>query len=422
MISPSAPVAAVESLFVAILVGFLIGLDRERAEARKTHKLFAGVRTFPLIALAGAVPMLLITTVGPALVVASFVAVAAVAVVSYLRGSEAGDMGATTEIAALATFLIGALAGAGELLLAGAAGVAVAVLLVAKPRLEGFSRALTQLELASALELAVITVIVLPLVPNHGYGPWDVLNPFEIWLVVVLVSALSFAGFVAMRLLGEQRGMIVAGLVGALVSSTAVTVSMATQARASQGLARIAAASAVLASAVMCVRVAVFAGTVNISILPRLLPVVIAMGLEGAVAAWLLGRGAVAAEGAPSAAKVNNPFSLTAAVTFGAIYAVVLIAVHAAQEFFGTGGIYFAATIGSLADVDAVAIALSRTAGTASSGQAATAVAIAMVTNTLVKLGIALVMGSRTFGRYVATALGIMVVVGAAAGALIAGL
>jgi len=412
--------AEFQRLLVAILVGFLIGLDRERAEARKAHKLFAGVRTFPLIALAGAVPMLLIDTVGPALLVASFLAVATVVLVSYLRGSAAGDLGATTEIAALATFLIGALAGAGELVLAGATGVAVAVLLVAKPRLEGFSRALTQQELAAVLELAVITVIVLPLVPNRGYGPWEVLNPFEIWLVVVLVSALSFAAFVAMRLLGEERGMLVAGVVGALVSSTAVTVSMATQTRAAQGLARIAAASAVLASAVMCVRVAVFAGAVNVAVLPRLLPVVVAMGLEGVAAAWLLGRGAGSSDAAPSATKLSNPFSLTAAVTFGAVYAVVLVAVRAAEEHFGARGIYLAATVGSIADVDAVAIALSRTGASAPSWHAAAAaVAIAMVTNTLVKLGIALAMGSRTFGRYVAAALGVMALVGAAATALV---
>jgi uncharacterized membrane protein (DUF4010 family) len=413
--------AEFERLLVAILVGVLIGLDRERAEARKAHKLFAGVRTFPLIALAGAVPMLLIDRVGPALLVACFVAVAAVALVSYLRGSAAGDIGATTEIAALATFLIGALAGAGELVLAGATGVAVAVLLVAKPRLEGFSRALTQQELAAVLELAVITVIVLPLVPNRGYGPWEVLNPFEIWLVVVLVSALSFAGFVAMRLLGEQRGMLVAGVVGALVSSTAVTVSMATQSRTSQGLARIAAAAAVAASAVMCVRVAVFAGAVNLAILPRLLPVVIVMGLEGTIAAWLLVRGTGSPDGTPGATKLSNPFSLTAAVTFAVVYAAVLVAVRTAEEYLGARGIYLAAAIGSLADVDAVAIALSRTGASAAGwSAAAVAVALAMVTNTLVKLGVALAMGGRTFRGYVAAALGVMAAVGAATAALIA--
>src|SRR5262245_34496196 len=195
-------------LGVAWLGGLLIGLDRERAEARKARAEFAGVRTFPLIALAGCVPMLLINTVGPWLVIAAFVVVGALIVAAYLK-SAGEHVGATTETAAVATFLLGALAGDGQLLLAGAAGVAVAVLLLFKPRLEGFSRAITTEELTAALELAVITVIVLPLLPNRGYGPWEVLNPRQIWLVVVLVAGLSFAGFVAVRLLGEGKGLAV---------------------------------------------------------------------------------------------------------------------------------------------------------------------------------------------------------------------
>jgi len=241
------PTGSFERLLVALLVGFLIGLDRERAEVRKHHQLFAGIRTFPLIALAGAVPMLVVDIAGSALVVASFLAVAAIAVVSYIRSSAAGGIGATTEVAALATFLLGALAGAGQLVVAGAAGVGVAVLLVAKPRLEAFSRALTAEELSAALELAVISVIVLPLLPNRGYGPWQVLNPFGIWLVVVLVTTLSFAGFVAVRVWGERQGLAIAAGIGAVVSSTAVTIAMATRSRTHKDLAGVTAAAAVLA-------------------------------------------------------------------------------------------------------------------------------------------------------------------------------
>jgi uncharacterized membrane protein (DUF4010 family) len=410
-----------ERLLVAVLVGFLIGLDRERAAARKEHRLFAGVRTFPLIALAGAVPVVLLDIIGAALVVASFLAVAAVAVVSYIRGSSAGDVGATTEIAALATFLLGALAGSGQLVVAGAAGVGVAVLLVAKPRLEAFSRALSEDELAAVLELAVISVIVLPLVPNRGYGPWQVLNPFEVWLVVVLVSALSFAGFVAMRLWGQRRGITVAALIGALASSTAVTVAMATQARTSKQLARIAAAGVALASTVMCVRVGVLAGGVNVGILPRLLPVVGVMGIGGAAAAWALGRKAESAASEPSGPEVSNPFSLKAALTFGVVYAAVLVTVRASQQYFGARGMYLAAALSALADVDAVSIAITRLGpGLAGWRAPATAVTVALVTNTLVKMGIALVMGRGSFRRYVATALGVVALTGVLAGILIA--
>jgi len=413
-------VPALERLLVAMLVGFLVGLDRERAEARKEHALFAGVRTFPLIALAGAIPMLLEERIGPALLVATFVAIAAVALVSYVRTSAGGRIGATTEVAALATFLLGALAGAGELVVAGAAGVTLAVLLVGKPRLEAFSNALTTEEIVAALELAVITVIVLPLLPDRGYGPWQALNPREIWIVVVLVSALSFVGFVAVRVLGSGRGMALTGAVGGLVSSTAITISMAERSHA--GAARPAAASAaVLASAIMCVRMAVLAGAVDLGILPRLLPVLAVMALVGGAAAWLVGRGR--AGRAPSAeGTLTNPFSLRAALTFAAVYALVTLAVRAAHEHLGPGGIYLVSALSATVTVDAPTVALARLGqGTAGWAAPAAAIGVVAITNTLVKLGIALVYGEGSFRRRVGAALGAMSLVGGLAGLVVIG-
>lgn len=407
-----APVATFERLLVALLVGLLIGLDRERTEVRKGRSLFAGVRTFPLIAVAGAMPMLLLDIAGPGLLVVSFIVVGAIALVSYIRSSATGDIGATTEMAALATFLLGALAGAGQLLVAGATGVTVAVLLVAKPRLEGFSKALTTEELSAALELAVISVIVLPLLPNHGYGPWQVFNPFTLWLVVVLVSALSFSGFIAMRLWGQRQGLIIAGLVGAMVSSTAVTIAMAARSRASAKLAGPAASATVLASTVMCLRVSVLTGVVAPGILPWLLPVIGAMTVSGLVAAWLL-RGGSETE-AESEATFTNPFSLTAAVTFAAVYALLLLGVEAARQYIGSRGLYLAAALSALVDVDAISLAIAQMAPSTLGWQAAaTGVAIASVTNTLVKLAIAVSAGRGGFRGRVAGALGVMAAVGA---------
>ncbi len=407
---------SLEGLLVALLVGILIGLDRERAEARKGHEEFAGVRTFPLMALAGAIPMVLMPVTGPALLVASLVAVAAVLVVAYVRTSATGDVGATTEVAAIATFLLGALAGSGQLVAAGATGVAIAVLLVAKPRLEAFSRTLTSEELRAVLELAVISVIILPLLPRTGFGPWRVLNPFEIWMIVVLVSALSFVWFVAMRMLGERRGLAVTGAVGGLVSSTAVTLAMAERSRADQGLAGAAASAAVLASCVMSLRVAVLAGIVNAAMLPRLLPVVGAMAVVGGVGAWWLARTAVG-ESVASSGSIHNPFSLKAALTFGAIYALVLLAVRAAQETLGERGTYAASALSAVADVDAVTIAFSRLGPGADEWRTpAAAVTVAAVTNTLVKLGLGVFLGAGRFRRQMAVTLGLMAAAGAAAG------
>ncbi len=410
---------ALERLLVALLIGILIGLDRERAEVRKARQIFAGVRTFPLVALAGAIPMLLLDRAGPLLLAVTLLAIAAIAVVSYVRSSGSGDIGATTEVAAVATFLLGALAGAGQLVVAGACGVAVAVLLVAKPKLEGFSRALTPEELTAALELAVISVIVLPLLPDRGYGPWQVLNPREIWLVVVLVTALSFVGFMAMRLLGERRGMAVTGAVGGLVSSTAVTMAMAERSRGAAAMGRAAAAAAIVASAIMPLRVAVLAGAVNAGILPRLLPTMGVMALAGLVAAWLLSRRRPD-EQAESGARIRNPFSLVAALSFAAIFAVVLLAVRGASVYFGTGGTYAAAGLSAVADVDAVTVAFARLGpGEQAWRVPAAAVTVAAVVNTLVKLGIAVGLGAGRFRRYVAISLGAVAAAGAAAGLVV---
>ena len=410
---------SLEGLLVALLVGFLIGLDRERAEVRKGRDVFAGVRTFPLIALAGAVPMVLMPIAGPALLIASFAAVAAVAVVAYIRSSAAGEIGATTEMAAIASFLLGALAGSGQFVMAGAAGVTIAVLLAAKPRLEAFSRTLTGEEVRAVLELAVISVIVLPLLPNRGFGPWGVLNPFDIWLIVVLVSALSFVGFVATRTLGERRGLAVAGAVGGLVSSTAVTLAMAERARADEGIGRAAASATVLASCVMSLRIAFLAGIINAGILPRLLPVAGAMAVVGGLAALWLARGP-GDELSASGGHLSNPFSLKAALSFGLLYALILLAVRAAQVYFGDGGTYAASALSGVADVDAVTIAFSRLGPMADDWRTpASAVTVAVVVNTIVKMGLGIGVGGGRFRRHVAVALGLMALVGGLTGALV---
>jgi uncharacterized membrane protein (DUF4010 family) len=404
-------------LGVALLIGLLIGLDRERAELRKKKDLFAGIRTFPLIALAGAVPAGQLSSWGVAPLVASFLAVAGLTGVAYYRSATADSIGATTEAAAFVTFFLGALAGSGHLLLAGGIGIAVALLLNAKPRLEGFSLALSQPEIDAALELGVISCIVLPLLPNERWGPWQAWNPFEIWLVVVLVCAFSFAGFIAMRWFGRARGLLISGVVGALVSSTAVTAAMANRSREEPASVRLAAAAATLASVVMGWRVIVFAVAAGgIALVPGLLPAIVAMSVAGLVASRWLSRD-VEQEAMPrEPASVQNPFSLKQAIIFASIYALVLVAMPAAREYVGKTGVYLASALSSLLDVDAVTIAFAR--GVHSSvamHEASTAILLAVIVNTLFKLAIALVMGADAFRKWVGLSLGAMALVGALA-------
>lgn len=413
-----APPSEVLRLLAALLIGFLVGLDRERAELRKQHELFAGIRTFALIALAGAVPALLLDRWGIVPLAASFIAVAGVTIVAYTRSSAAGSIGSTTEIAALVTFLLGALSGAGEPLLAGGIGIVVAVLLQAKPRLEHFSRALTTQEIEAALEFGVISCIVLPLLPRQGYGPWSVWNPFDIWLVVVLVSALSFAAFIAVRLFGERRGLLVFGALGGLVSSTGVTLAMAQRSRAEPALERSAATAAILASTVMGPRVLLWVAAYGAGLLPRLAPAVLAMVAASIAVALILRRqGTAPLPPAPRATTTfSTPFSLRAALSFGLLYAAVLLLVPAARAWLGEIGSFGAAAVSALVDVDAMSIAFARTAPAAADWRnGAAAITLGITVNTLVKAGIVMALARGGFRRWVL--LGLLASATACAGA-----
>ena len=406
---------SLERLLVALLVGLLIGLDRERAEVRKGRKLFAGIRTFALIAMLGGGLSLLRFEFGPWPLVAGFAAVAAIALVSYRQSLQSGDVGATTEIAALATFALGALSGAGQIIVAGAAGVAVAVLLATKPRLERLSRAISEAELSAVLELAVITAIVLPLLPDRGYGPWGALNPFRIWLVVVLVSAVSLAGFVAIRWKGERAGVFFSAALGAVVSSTATAAALAQRSRETPEDAPTLAAASTLASSVMCARLAVLVLVIRPALLARLAPPLALMAAVGTAATLLLARGKGPRRADARERQVRNPFSLRAAVVFGVIYAGAVLLVHAAGAWLGSSGTLLAAGISGLVDVDAVSLALARGADTVGLDKAMTGIVIACASNNLFKAGIGVTRGAGRFGRHFALALAAMTLAGAAA-------
>jgi len=225
---------------------------------------------------------------------------------------------------------------------------------------------------------------------------------------------------VAMRVLGPGRGMAITGAVGGLVSSTAITISMAERSHA--GAVRAAAASAaVLASTIMCVRMAALAGAVDPGILPRLLPILTVMAVAGGAAAWLMGRGTAGRTPAVDG-TLTNPFSLKAALTFAALYTLVLLGVRAAEEHLGAGGLYLASALSAIVSVDAPTVALARL-GAGPTGWAAPAAAIGVVavTNTMVKFGIAVAYGAGSFRSRVATALGVMSVLGGLAGLAVLG-
>ncbi len=391
------PDVALLRLLVAGLLGGLIGVERERAAHASEERMFAGVRTFPLFALLGASLTIATGEIGMA-TIAGFLAVAALALVAYWRTSSFGEVGTTTESAALATYWIGAIAGSGALILAAAIGITVAVLLASKERLEALPQAMSPEELRATLTLAVIAVVILPLLPNRGYGPWHVWNPHSLWGVVVLVCGLSFAAFLAMRLWGSRRGVYVSGLFGGLVSSTAVTASFANHSRAMPSGSTQLAVGSGLASTVMLLRIAFFAAVAGPSVLAYLGPFLCASALGGGIVIALLLRRS--ADSPPRETGVINPFQLREAIRFAVIYGIVLFTVAAARRYLGVWGLVAASVLAGLVDMDAITLSLASLSGRGIPPEAAAGgIALATLTNTAAKAGYAVWRGDAGYKR-----------------------
>jgi uncharacterized membrane protein (DUF4010 family) len=362
-------------------IGLLIGLERERNPAAK-----AGVRTFALVALLGT---LAASVASEWSIPVGLAAVAAMLIAAYLREAPQEDPGTTTVAAAAVCYLLGALAGRGDTALAGALAIAVTALLYFKPEIEGFSAALERSEQVSVLQFLVVTFIVLPILPDRGYGPYEALNPRSIWLMVVLVSGIGLASYVALRIAGERHGLLVTGILSGLLSSTAATVLYARRSVESPAMERVAFTIVPLANLVPLARVAVFAALLAPGILPSLAPVLgAALGAGLGVAAFLMRRGA--AGEAPPIPQSRNPAELGTALRFGALYAVVLLLSAWLSDLAGERGLYAAALSSGLVDIDPMTLStLNRFAeARLAAPGAVAAIGLAYLANVAFKLGV----------------------------------
>lgn len=365
-------------------IGLLIGLERERKPAAK-----AGARTFALVALCGTLAMLVAERLDAAWIVPiGLAAVAAMLIAAYARDEAREDSGTTTVVAAMVCYLLGVLAGLGEAALAGALAIGVTALLYFKPEIEGLSTALKRHEQVSILQFLVVTFIVLPILPDRGYGPYEVLNPRHIWLMVVLISGIGLASYVALRLAGERRGGVLAGILSGMLSSTAATLLYARRSRESEAMQRFALTVLPLANLVPLARIAVLAALVAPGILPALGPV-----LAAALAAGL----GVAAISMPRSGRSDapllesrNPAELGTALRFAALYALVLLAAAWLSDVAGERGLYAAALSSGLADIDPINLsALNLFAqGRLPARNAVTAIALAYLSNVAFKLSV----------------------------------
>jgi uncharacterized membrane protein (DUF4010 family) len=408
----------------ALLIGVLIGIERERHKHTRENFGLGGLRTFILFALLGALGGWFTALLGtPWPLVATLFAALVAVIAGYAQEArrDPESIGLTTELAALATCLLGAMTVLGYRELAIGLGVIVAAVLAYKQPMHGMVARLGTTDVYAGLRLLIATFVVLPLLPNRPIDPWGVLIPAQLWLLVLLIAGLSLVGYVATRLLGAQRGIPLTGLTGGLVSSTAVTLSFARQSREPQyaTAAPAFACGLLLAWTVMFGRVLVAVLVVNRTLLGPLLAPFLAMGLVAAGCAawqWQRARGLDSQHSAQSV-PLTNPFSLASAARFAAFFAAVLVLMEIVRRHAPGRGEYLVAALAGTTDVDAITLSMAQYARTGATAVAVavTAIVIATLSNTLVKCGIVAALGSPALRRPALLATAAIVVAGSVA-------
>jgi uncharacterized membrane protein (DUF4010 family) len=385
---------------LAIAIGLIIGIERERAHADHKIEDPLGSRSFTLLSLLGAIAAYVEST-AVAAILAGFAG--AIVLAGYLRTRvepEGHGVGATTEVAAMVTFAFGYLVRFQPPLTLMLAVITVVVLAL-KPRIHHFAQAgLSQSEVSAALTVLVIAFVVLPLLPNRTLDPWNLINPFRLWLLFALITGIAFGSYIAVRLLGPERGYALAGLFGGFVSSTAATLSLSQKTREGAALPGAAAVGIVLANTTSAAAQIIVVGVTNPAMTADVLPVIggpVLVGALGATAAMAYLDRRARAEHADTALVFSNPLAIKASAKFAAVVAIVLVAATAASRWFGTAGVLSAAILGGTSDVHAVSLAVSALA--ASGGvpvrEAVLAILLAFVANMVVKLSIVAWVGGR---------------------------
>jgi len=409
----------IERLGVALAIGLVIGIERgwkQREEPEGDRA--AGLRTHALSGLLGGIWGALAkagTGAGLLALGLAFAAfAAAITVFRYREMQHDKTFGATTVVAAMVAFALGALAVMGDVTAAAAAGVAAAMLLALKAALHEWVKRLTWEELRAGLILAAMTVILLPLLPDRELVAWFPVNPREVWLLTILIAALSFVGYVAIRYAGPGVGVLLSGLAGGLVSSTAVTLNMARLAHQHGERRKLFAAAIMLASAVMMARVLVIVAIVNVALVPILIVPLLLAIVAQTVFAGVLANWARDDEASGEPLTLKNPFELSVVLEFGALLALIMALTKGISAWAGSEGAIALAAVSGLVDVDAISLSLARLApdGLAIDG-AAIAILVAVAANSASKVALGTTAGGLALGRLLGYGLAAAFAVGA---------
>lgn len=394
----------------SLALGLLMGLERERTPSAK-----AGLRTFTLVALFGTLAGMIAQNVGaPLFPAAGLLMVGAFITAAYLRDPDENDPGTTTVAALLVCYGLGVIIWYGHDTLAVMLGIVTTTLLYFKPELHGITQSLSRRDLLSILQFAVLSFVILPILPDREFGPFDALNPHQIWLMVVLISGLSLAGYVALKWGGRRHGTALLGIMGGMASSTATTLIYARHGKESEALAQMAVIVILLANLVVQVRLALVGAAIAPGILPLLLPVLGGAFLAGLAVTAYWWRRLQHGESLPMP-EIKNPTELRTSLSFGLLFAIVLFCAAWLQEAAGNSGLYMVALVSGLTDVDAMVLTSLRlfTMGKLPGLESVTAITLALVANLAFKLGLVFFIGGPQLARRCASGIA---AIGAGAG------
>lgn len=384
----------------SLAIGLLIGLERERTPSAR-----AGLRTFALVALLGTLAAMLSDRASlPWLLVAGWVVVGVMIIAAYFNNpTEENDPGTTTVAALLMCYGLGALNWYGQTTLAIMLAIGVTTLLYFKPELRGMTQRLTRRDLVSILQFAVLTFVILPILPDRSYGPYNALNPHQVWLMVVLISGISLAGYVALHVFRRRYGAVLLGLLGGVVSSTATSLVYARHSRKDSSLVRLSVVVILIANMIVLVRIGVLGIVVAPQVIAHLLPM-IGLGVLFGLAIMLVGWRRQQTPAELPLPETANPTEIHAALGFGLLYAVVLLASAWLTDIAGSKGMYAVALVSGLTDLDAITLSSLRLfdLGQLNAAQVAGSVGIAYFSNMLFKFGLLLFIGGKELARLAA--------------------
>jgi uncharacterized membrane protein (DUF4010 family) len=401
--------STIAGLVVASLGGAAIGVERQRSgHASGLSARFGGVRTFTLLGGAAGIAGTLAHAGLHGLATAIAAGAIALVVAGYVAASR-HDVDATTEAAAIVVIAAGTLAGLGSLALASGIVAIAVLLLVEKSRLHALVARIDDEELRAAARFGVMAVVILPLLPEGPYGPLGGVRPRDLWLLVLFFTGLSFAGYLARRLVGTHNGYPMAGLLGGIVSSTSVTFTFARLSRTEAAFGRALAVGAIAGCTMLFPRVLLATAVLNPAVARALVPYLVAPFLVGV--AWAaIGLGADRGA-APATTRVSNPLQVGPALQMAATFQLVLFAMYAVREWFGAAGLLASGAVLGLTDVDALTISMARSTGSGiAAAVAAEAIAIGILSNSVLKLLLAAMIGAPAFRRRAVPALTVMLV------------